>query len=60
MKTFIGVSYALTTLFLGLSISTKAQNEDDALRYSNTKFGGTARSTAMAGAFGALGSDFHL
>ena len=58
MKTFIGVSYALTTLFLGLSLSTKAQNEDDALRYSNTKFGGTARSTGMAGAFGALGSDF--
>ena len=35
-----------------------AQNEDDALRYSYTKFGGTARSVGMAGAFGALGSDF--
>ena len=58
MKTFISVSYTVTTLFLGLSINALAQNEDDALRYSNTKFGGTARSTAMGGAFGALGSDF--
>jgi len=58
MKTFISVSYALTTLFLGFSVNLFAQNEDDALRYSNTKFGGTARSIAMGGAFGALGSDF--
>ncbi len=58
MKTFISVSFTLTALVLGLSINAIAQNEDDALRYSNTKFGGTARSTAMAGAFGALGSDF--
>jgi hypothetical protein len=58
MKTFIRVNYVLSSLFLGLSINVFAQNEDDALRYSNTKFGGTARSTAMGGAFGALGSDF--
>jgi len=58
MKTFKNVNTGLSVLFLGLSINTFAQNEDDALRYSNTKFGGTARSTAMAGAFGALGSDF--
>jgi hypothetical protein len=35
-----------------------AQNEIDALRYSQIYYGGTARSTAMGGAFGALGADF--
>lgn len=59
MKMFKRVSLGLTVLSLGLSVqNTFAQNEDDALRYAYTKFGGTARSTGMAGAFGALGSDF--
>jgi hypothetical protein len=35
-----------------------AQDQVDALRYSQTFAGGTARSTAMGGAFGALGGDF--
>ena len=35
-----------------------AQNETDALRYSQNFLGGTARSVAMGGAFGALGGDF--
>jgi len=35
-----------------------AQNEIDALRYSFTTHGGTARYQAMSGAFGALGADF--
>jgi hypothetical protein len=35
-----------------------AQNEIDALRYSQLSFGGTARYSAMAGSFGALGADF--
>ncbi|MCB2219899.1 MAG: hypothetical protein KQI35_05840 [Bacteroidetes bacterium] len=35
-----------------------SQNEDDALRYSMTSFGGTARSMGMGGAFGSLGADF--
>jgi hypothetical protein len=35
-----------------------AQNEADALRYSQNYFGGTTRVTSMAGAFGALGGDF--
>jgi hypothetical protein len=48
--------FALTALIsLGL---TQAQNEVDALRYSLTSPGGTARSTALSGAFGALGADF--
>ena len=34
-----------------------AQNEVDALRYSQTYFGGTARYMSMAGSFGALGAD---
>jgi len=35
-----------------------AQNEVDALRYSQIYYGGTARSVAMGGAFGTLGGDF--
>jgi len=42
-----------------LSNLAVAQNEVDALRYSQLNFsGGTARSSAMGGAFGALGGDF--
>jgi len=37
-----------------------AQNEIDALRYSQLQYGGTARFTSMAGAFGALGGDFSV
>jgi hypothetical protein len=36
----------------------KAQNETDALRYSQNFYGGTARAISMGGAFGALGGDF--
>lgn len=39
-------------------VPLRAQNETDALRYSQNFFAGTARSTAMGGAFGALGGDF--
>jgi len=39
---------------------TNAQSEVDALRYSQTTFGGTARYNSMAGAFGALGADFSV
>jgi hypothetical protein len=39
-------------------LSTTAQNEVDALRYSRTFPGGTARFVAMGGAFGSLGADF--
>ncbi len=37
-----------------------AQNEDDALRFSQTYQQGTARSAAMGGAFGALGGDLSV
>ncbi|MEI6821674.1 MAG: hypothetical protein WCL51_07040 [Bacteroidota bacterium] len=39
-------------------IKANSQNEVDALRYSQNYYGGTARFTAMGGAFGALGADF--
>ncbi|MEI8201531.1 MAG: hypothetical protein WCH34_00850 [Bacteroidota bacterium] len=45
-------------IFFILSANAFAQNEADALRYSNLSFGGTARFTGMGGAFGALGADF--
>ncbi|HIP36243.1 MAG TPA: hypothetical protein EYG85_05270 [Crocinitomix sp.] len=35
-----------------------SQNEEDALRYSQTFFGGTARNLSMGGALTALGGDF--
>jgi long-subunit fatty acid transport protein len=40
-----------------LSLMANAQNEVDALRYSNTSVAGTARSLGMGGAFGAIGAD---
>lgn len=44
------------TLTAGISV---AQNEVDALRYSNQGLYGTARYVGMGGAFGALGGDFR-
>ncbi|MBL4715191.1 MAG: hypothetical protein JKX95_01025, partial [Bacteroidia bacterium] len=38
-----------------VSLCTYGQNDVDALRYSQTEFGGTARSISAGGAFGALG-----
>lgn len=50
----------ITIIFLGF-ISTiaglKAQNVDDALRYSQVFYGGSARFMSMGGAFTALGAD---
>lgn len=43
-------------LFFGMG-QTQAQNEMDALRYSQLNVVGTARYSAMGGAFGALGGD---
>lgn len=41
----------------GLPLVGSAQNETDALRYSWLSFGGSARYSGMAGAFGAVGGD---
>jgi hypothetical protein len=48
--------FSVATISL-LSINLAAQNDIDAMRYSQTFFGGTSRSKAMAGSFGALGAD---
>ncbi|MBK6639861.1 MAG: hypothetical protein KBH11_13845 [Bacteroidia bacterium] len=48
----------MLTACLFYPLSLLAQNEIDALRYSQTGFGSTARSLAMGGAFGAPGADF--
>jgi hypothetical protein len=54
MKRLYLTSFAIA-LTLGISM---AQDEYDALRYSQYFFGGTARVASMAGAYGALGGDF--
>lgn len=50
-------SISLIIVFLFASTVLFAQNEVDALRYSENFYGGTARFTSMGGAFGALGDD---
>ncbi len=44
-------------MLLAIAGQAVAQNEYDALRFSQTYIQGTARSAAMGGAFGALGGD---
>jgi hypothetical protein len=41
-----------------LTFSATAQNATDALRYSFTRVGGTARTVGVGGAMGAIGGDF--
>jgi len=55
MKTKNIIIAALTLL---VSCNLVAQNETEALRYSQMYWGGTARNTAVGGAFGAVGADF--
>ena len=48
-------------LVIAIAISAtivNAQNEIDALRYSTHELSGTARYSAMGGAFGSLGGEF--
>lgn len=47
----------LLALFILVSTSALAQDITDALRFSTQSINGTARYTAMGGAFGALGGD---
>jgi hypothetical protein len=44
-------------IFLGITYNGWAQNEEDALRYAQQEISGTARFTAMSGAFSSLGGD---
>ena len=50
--------FILTLLSVLLFYYSNAQTEIDALRYSRNDIVGTARFSAMAGAYGALGADF--
>ena len=50
--------FFLTLLSVSLFYYSNAQTEIDALRYSRNDIVGTARFSAMAGAYGALGADF--
>lgn len=47
----------LIIVLLSVVAGTNAQNVDDALRYSQVFYGGTARFMSMGGAFTALGGD---
>jgi hypothetical protein len=49
--------YILTLVFITSITIAKTQNEIDVLRYSTTDIFGSARVSAMAGSFGALGAD---
>lgn len=49
---------SFTGIILLLVGSVLAQNATDALRYSSVNYFGSARFTAMGGAFGALGAEF--
>lgn len=51
-KQFLIIGIGLLTAF-----SSVAQNDIDAMRYSQITFGGTARFASMAGSMGALGGD---
>lgn len=54
MKKLINI---LAIILIG-GFAAQAQNEVDALRFSQNFYGGTARSMAVGGAFGSLGGDF--
>lgn len=49
--------YILTTGVFICTFLSQAQNDIDAMRYSQITFGGTARFASMAGSMGALGGD---
>ena len=51
---------AAIVLMSSLFIQVSAQTAVDALRYSRTIAGGTARYMALNGAFGAVGGDFTV
>ena len=50
-------SFSLITAFVLVYFHYQAQNDLDAIRYARIGHGGTPRSLAMGGAFGALGAD---
>jgi len=55
MKTYF--NRIILFIFIGFSLNMLGQNEEDALRYAQQDLSGTARFTAMSGAFSSLGGD---
>ncbi|MDX9932613.1 MAG: hypothetical protein RB294_08515, partial [Bacteroidales bacterium] len=55
MKKIVIIAFGLL-----MTLNVFAQNETDALRYSFLMNSGTARFSAMGGAFSALGADFSV
>ena len=53
-------SILICNSILAIAVSAQAQTDADAFRYTGTSITGTARYTAMSGAFGALGGDFSV
>jgi len=51
-------SVSTIIIIVMFSATLFAQNENDALRYSLINYGGTARFSALSGAYGAVGADF--
>jgi hypothetical protein len=49
--------FLILNIGLLYTFSALSQNDIDAMRYSQTSFGGTARFSSMAGSMGALGGD---
>ncbi|MBG14924.1 MAG: hypothetical protein CL853_01075 [Crocinitomicaceae bacterium] len=54
------IKYYLSIILASIFTAGFAQTEEDALRYSNLQFGGTARYLGVSGAFGALGADISV
>src|SRR6218665_630760 len=50
-------AWGATLLWVASAVTAMAQNEEDALLYSNILPGGTARSWGMGSAMGAVGAD---
>jgi len=50
--------YFIATLLMSYALVSNAQLAEDALRYSQSFYQGTARSMGAGGAFGAIGADF--
>ena len=48
----------ISAIIIFFSSYTNAQTINEAIRYSQNTIGGTARTTAVGGAFGAIGADF--
>jgi hypothetical protein len=60
MRSYINKLYITTSIFLSSVAFIKAQGVTEAMRYSYTGTGGTARTIGVGGAFGAMGGDYSV